>query len=373
MQYREMGKTGFRISALGFGAMRLPKRADGNGLDAELSVAMLHRAFERGVNYVDTAYMYGDGESERIVGRALKGWRDRVRLSTKLPVWDVKKRDDFRRILGEQLAKLNTDHVDFYHFHSLDEKTWREKVLGFGLLEEMARARDEGMIRFVSFSFHDRPPAMKTIIDSGAFASVLCQYNLIDRANEEMMAYARERCLGVVVMGPVGGGRLGAPTGFVESALPGGRGTPEIALRFVLANPNVSCALSGMSSMEQVERNVAVASDPNPLSAEEYRAVREVSDSRRQLARLYCTGCAYCMPCPHGVNIPVCFESMIQHKVYGMTDPAVRRYRSIGDAWTKGKRAEACVGCGECESKCPQKIPIRAQLKEVAAELGRRL
>ena len=125
--------------------------------------------------------------------------------------------------------------------------------------------------------------------------------------------------------------------------------------------------------MEQVEENIAVASDPNPLSAEEYRAVRELSASRKRLAELYCTGCAYCMPCPHEVNIPVCFESMIQHKVYGITDSAVSRYRSIGSDWTKGKRADACVECGECEARCPQKIPIRAQLKEVAAELGPRL
>lgn len=372
MQYRDMGKTNFRISALGFGAMRLPSRKEG-GLDADLSIAMLHRAFESGVNYLDTAYMYCGGESERIVGRALRGWRDRVRLSTKSPIWEMKSRDDFRKRLEEQLVKLDTDHVDFYHFHGLGETSWKEKVLAFGLLDEMSRLCDEGMIRFASFSFHDKPAVMKTFIDSGAFASVLCQYNVIDRSNEDMMAYARERGLGVVAMGPVGGGRLGAPDGFVETVVSGGRRTPEIALRFVLANPNVSCALSGMSTMEQVEQNIVVASDPTPLSPAEYRAVRELSESRKRLAELYCTGCAYCMPCPHEVNIPVCFESMIQHKVYGLTGSAVERYRSIGSEWTKGKRADACVDCGECETRCPQKIPIRAQLKEVAAELGARL
>jgi len=370
MQYRDMGRTGFRISALGFGAMRLPKRKDGDGLDEDLSIAMLHRAFELGVNYVDTAYMYCDGESERVVGRALKGWRDRVCLSTKSPIWSLKDRDDFRVKLDEQLRKLDTDRVDFYHFHGVSENKWQEKVLAYGLLDEMERARDEGLVRHLSFSFHDKPHVMKMIVDTGVFSSVLCQYNVIDRANEEMIAYAREKGLGVVVMGPVGGGRLGAPADFIESGLPGERSTPETALRFVLANPDVSCALSGMSAMDQVEMNAAIASDPDPLSPRETKAIRDLSESRRRLAELYCTGCGYCMPCPHGVNIPVCFESMIHHRIYGMTSSAVSRYGSIGNEWTKGKRADACVGCGECEKKCPQNIPIRAQLKEVAAALG---
>jgi predicted aldo/keto reductase-like oxidoreductase len=322
------------------------------------------------VNYIDTAYMYCRGQSEVVVGKALKGWRERIKLSTKLPLNQVKSRDDYRRLLDEQLTKLDTDWIDFYHFHGLSGPKWCDVVQAFDLVEEMAKARDEGLIRHVSFSFHDKPEAMRAFIDSGVFASVLCQYNLLDRANEDAMAHAREQGLGVVVMGPVGGGRLGSPRDYIEAAVDGKASTPEIALRFVLSNPNVSCALSGMSTMEQVEENVAVAADLGPLSKEQKSHVEEVLASRKKLADLYCTGCGYCMPCPHGVNIPVCFESMINHRVYEFTSAAMRKYRAIGDQWIPGKRADACVACGECEEKCPQNIPIRQQLKEVDATLG---
>lgn len=372
MRYRPFGKTGFEISALGFGAMRLPRRReDGREMpDEELSIAMMRRAFELGVNYVDTAWGYVDSQSERIVGKALKGWRDRVRVSTKYPLWESKSRDDFRRILEEQLRRLDVDRVDFYHFHGMDMAQWNDIVRPQHLLDEMARARDEGLVRFVSFSFHDKPEVMRTFVDSGCFASVLCQYNLLDRANEEAMAYASEKGLGVVVMGPVGGGRLGSPVEFLKGFAGGGRSTPEIALRFVLSNPSVGCALSGMSAMAHVEENAAAAGDASPLSDSEAVEIRGIMESRRKLADLYCTGCKYCMPCPKEVNIPVCLESLIYHKVYGLTDHAAQRYGSVGSEWVKGRRADACENCGLCETKCPQKIPIRERLWETASELG---
>lgn len=370
MQYRKFGNTGFEISALGFGAMRLPhKNVDGqNVIDEELSIAMMHRAFKAGVNYVDTAFMYCGNLSEVVVGKALKGWRDKVRLSTKLPTGRVKQRDDFRRVLDEQLTKLDTSHIDFYHFHGLDRDQLLKTVLPMKLDEEMSRAKSEGLIRHISFSFHDKPEAMRTIVDSGLFESVLCQYNLVDRTNEDAIAHAQSKGLGVVVMGPVGGGRLAAPMEDLHGRASGG--TPRLAIRFVLSNPNVSCALSGMSTMEHVLENVSTASENSSLSDDELRRMDSAIESRKRLVSLYCTGCGYCMPCPHGVNIPVCFECMINHKVYGFTDYAMRRYRAIGDQWLKGKRADACVECGECEPKCPQKIPVRQKLKETAGELN---
>ena len=375
MRYRPFGNTGFEISALGFGGMRLPeKEVDGEKVvDEDLSVAMMHRAFEAGVNYVDTAYGYCGGVSEVVVGKAMKGWRDRVKLSTKLPLWDVKGPDDFDRFLDEQLGKLDVDTIDFYHFHGLSAAKWDDKVVAFKLLDKMAKAKDDGRIVHASFSFHDKPEAMRALIDSGVFSSVLCQYNLIDRGNDEPMAYARQKGLGVVVMGPVGGGRLGGPREYINAEFGGKATTPEVALRFVLTNPNVSCALSGMSAMRQVDQNVEVASNAEPLSGDEIARIEEIMVSRKALAELYCTGCGYCMPCPNEVNIPVCFECMTDHRVYKFTERAIERYGAIGGNWLKGKRADACVECGQCEEKCPQNIKIREQLKEVADVIGKLL
>ncbi len=373
MQFRPFGTTGQQISALGFGAMRLPMRwrhKKGHVTMRE-AVRLIRHAFERGVNYVDTAYGYCEGESEIAVGKALKGWRDRVMLSTKLPIWAVKKRADFRRLLEEQLRKLQVECIDFYHLHGIGEARMRDVVLKYHLLDEAEKAKRRGEIRHLSFSFHDKPDAMKAIVDTGAFASVLCQYNLLDRANEDAMAYAKSKGLGVIVMGPVGGGRLGAPSKVIQKLLPRkAASSAEIALRFVLSNPSVDCALSGMSALEHVDENVTVAANAAPLSAAEHARIRAAMDELKHLAQLYCTGCRYCLPCPQDVNIPVIFEAMNYYRVYGLLEAARNRYRGIGGWQAKGKNAAACVNCGLCEKKCPQHIPIRAQLKEAHRVLG---
>jgi predicted aldo/keto reductase-like oxidoreductase len=374
MQYRPFGMTGFEISALGFGAMRLPMRTVGteSEVDEELAIPMIHRGFELGINYIDTAYFYCGGKSEVVVGKALKGWRDSVRLSTKLPLHLVDSRDDFKRLLDEQLTKLDTDHIDFYHFHGINMACWKEKIETFHLLDEMARAKDEGTVRHASFSFHDKPEHMRLFADSGAFSSVLCQYNFLDRTNEESIAYVAEKGLGVVAMGPVGGGRLAAPMGYLKDAVHTESRTPELALRFVLSNPHVSCALSGMSAMAHVEENVATASRGEPLSEGEVAAIETAMDERKELAKLYCTGCRYCMPCPHDVDIPACFQAMITDKVYGFTTQAEHQYDWIAKRQNPAKQADGCTQCGVCESKCPQHIPIREQLKEVAVRFSNR-
>lgn len=370
MQYKEFGKTGLSISRLGFGAMRLPmvEDADGQHVDYDKAIAVIHRAFELGVNYIDTAYGYCNGTSEIAVGRALKGWRDKVYLSTKCPMGRVTKPSDYRRLLEEQLKKLDTASIDFYHFHGIDQSVFQEKILGLGLFDEVARAKEDGLIRHASFSFHDDPKVMIEIIDSGQFASVLCQYNLLDRRNEDSIAYAASKGLGVCIMGPVGGGRLGHPSDIIKSMATGAKSTAETALRFVLANPNVSLALSGMSTIQMVEENAATASLSEPLSESEKAAVQEALERNKELANLYCTGCQYCMPCPNEVNIPLNFEIMNYHRVYGLTDYAKSAYRRIRGK--QGLKAEECRECGECEPKCPQKIPIIEQLREVARVLG---
>ena len=368
IQHRPFGTTGFDISALGFGAMRLPmaQRDGKDHVKFQTAIRMLRHAFDLGVNYVDTAYGYCAGESEIAVGKALKGYRDRVRLSTKLPLWQVKKRADFRRLLDEQLRKLDTGHIDFYHLHGLSANGLKNIVLKFHLIEEAEKAKAKGLIRHLSFSFHDKPAAMKTIIDTGAFSSVLCQYNLLDRSNEEMIAYAQEERAGRGGDGPGGRRASRVPSPVIQRLL--GRkaaSSADIALRFVLSNPNVDCALSGMSALEQVDENVAVASNKNPLTKREHERVNKSMDELKELANLYCTGCAYCMPCPQDVNIPACFEALNYYRVYKLLDVARGKYNSIGKSWIKGKKADACIECGVCETKCPQKIPIRKQLKEV--------
>lgn len=373
MQYRKFGNTGLEISALGFGAMRLPEYEE-NGkwfIDEEKAIAMFHKAFESGVNYVDTAYGYCHGNSEITVGKALKGWRDKVALSTKLPLWNVKSTSDYRRLLEEQLKKLDVDAIDFYHFHGASQQRFEDTILRFKLIDEMVKAKQEGLIRHISFSFHDKPAVMKTLIDSGAFESVLCQYNLLDRANEEMLQYAHSKGIGTVVMGPVGGGRLATPSEVLKTAL--GRestSTPEVALRFVLSNEHVSCALSGMSAMAHVEQNLEVASRAGGLTASEKDAIDRMFEENRKLADLYCTGCDYCQPCPKNIKIPHVFSLMNYHRVYGLTEYAKREYAKLGPDSDKGAIPVACSECGLCEEKCPQHILIRQKLKETVAALG---
>jgi len=346
MRYREFGNTGVKVSLLGFGAMRLPEEKV-NGeyrVKEEESIEMIHRAFEKGVNYIDTAYGYCHHQSEIVVGKALKGWRDKVYLSTKMPTWLVEKTGDYRRFLEEQLKKLDVEYIDFYHFHGLNEERFKNVVLKYDLLKEARKAKEEGLIKHISFSFHDRPEVMKRLIDVGIFESVLCQYNLLDRTNEEAMAYAREKGLGVAVMGPVGGGRLAASDVLKE-------------------------ALGGRVNM--VEENVRVASSFKPLTEQELQAIDSFIEERKKKQEIPCTSCEYCMPCPNNVAIPEIFRLMNYYTVYGLREYARRQYQNIGsDEKDERRRADACAECGRCEELCPQKIKIIERLKEAHKVLG---
>lgn len=374
MQYRNFGRTGIAISSLGFGAMRLPiKKVDGKELlDVEEGIKTIHRAFELGVNYIDTAPYYCEGESEIIVGKALKGWRDKVFISTKNPIEDDSG-IHYRERLEKSLKKMDVDYIDFYHMWGIDWETYEQKICAKnGPLEAALSAKEEGLIKHISFSFHGKPEDMIKLVDTGHFESVLCQYNLLDRGNEDAINYAANKGLGAVVMGPVGGGRLGAPSEVIRSLMSGNvKSSAEVALRFVLSNPNVSCALSGMGNISMVEENALAASNNAKLSESEIDTINSAMKENKKLAELYCTGCNYCMPCPSEVNIPLNFQLMNYHKVYGITEYAKDEYKKIGtNEWMKGKKAEACIECGLCEDKCPQKLQIRNQLKETAKALG---
>jgi uncharacterized protein len=368
MIYKEFGKTGVKVSALGFGAMRLPmiEKEGKKYVDEDKAIQTIHRAFELGVNYIDTAPYYCESLSEAAVGKALKGWRDKVYVSTKNPIENASG-DDFRKRLEKSLKNLDVDSIDFYHMWGINWKAYKDNIdVLNGPLQAAYRAKEEGLIKHMSFSFHDAPENMLKIIDTGNFETVLCQYNLLDRANEASIAHAHEKGLGVVIMGPVGGGRLGAPSPIIQDMLKGKtKSTAEMALRFVLANPNVTVALSGMSTIEMVEENAAVASIPGTLTNEEIKRVEEMLEENRRLSELYCTGCNYCMPCPSGLNIPHIFKLMNYNRVYGLKDYASDEYAKLLDVNNKiGQAASACLECGACESKCPQHLEIINQLKQ---------
>jgi predicted aldo/keto reductase-like oxidoreductase len=382
MQHRRYGNLGFEVSALGFGAMRLPNLEDGT-CDYDRAVPMLRRGIELGITYIDTAYVYINGTSEVAVGKAIKGHdREKLTIATKIQVHRAEHgpADVWRARLEESLRRLDTDYVDLILFHNLSWEQFDNWVRPPGMaLEAVYQAREEGLVRHLGFSSHDATENVIRLIDTGEFAGMLVQYNYLDRHNEPAIARAAEQGMGVAVMGPVAGGRLAMPQGIVvddEGMLE--MKTPELALRFVWNNPHVSVALSGMNEMAQIEENVASASRVATLSEEEQSQVERLFEHNRKLADLYCTGCGYCMPCPNGVNIPENFRYMNWYRVWGMEKDAREAYAKLSEEGTwqpwagviKGLKAKECLQCGECEPKCPQNIAIIEQLEEVAAALG---
>jgi len=383
MQYVDFGKTGARVSRLGMGCMRLPcSGKDGKTVfDEEKSIALIHRAIELGVNYFDTAPDYCDRMSEIFLGKALMGGRrEKIYLSTKNPI-ENDSGDDYEKRLETSLKNLNTSYIDFYHFWGISLADFIKDVKAKdGPLERAIKLKQQGIIKHISFSYHDGEAREKEganllellKIGEGVLESVLCQYNLMDREKEDGIALAHEMGLGTVVMGPVGGGRLGAPSKVILDLLPGKfTSSAELALRFVFSNSNINIALSGMSSPEMLEENVLLADNTNPLSTDELDQIKTMMKENERLAGLYCTGCNYCMPCPHGLNIPEIFKMMNYHRIYQLTDFAKNNYTEIGkNPWMDFANASACTECGECEKKCPQSLPIREQLKETHKTLA---
>jgi predicted aldo/keto reductase-like oxidoreductase len=383
MRYVDFGKTGVKVSRLGMGCMRLPAyEKDGKVLyDEEKGIALIHRAVELGVTYFDTAPYYCDKLSEVILGKALTGGlRDKVQVSTKNPIENASG-DDYEKRLENSLKNLRTDHIDFYHFWGISLDTFINKVMAKdGPFERAQKLKAQGVVRHISFSFHDGDAGagecdnLKEILarGEGVLETLLCQYNLLDRGKEPGIAKAHEMGLGTVIMGPVGGGRLGAPSEVIQKLLPGRvKSTAETALRFVLANRNVNIALSGVSTLEQLEENAAVADNADPLSAGESARIETMMKENERLAGLYCTGCKYCMPCPQNINIPEIFTIMNYHRVYKLTGFARTAYAEIGKVpWKRFENASKCVECGACESKCPQSLPIKEQLKETHKTLA---
>ena len=381
MQYRTFGKLEFKPSALGFGSMRLPVLVGADGkpdfkqIDYPAATAMLHRAIDGGVNYVDTAWMYHEETSETWLGEALKGgYREKVKLATKMPVWEVKKPGDFDRILDIQRERLQQDCIDFYLLHSLDAAHWK-CVVEQGQLTSAEKALADGRIAHFGFSFHGTHEMFEEILaatDLWEFCQI--QFNYMDedyQAGRRGLELAAAGGLGVIVMEPVRGGMLARNLPPRVEALWAGapvKRTPaEWALQWVWSNPEVSFLLSGMSEMRHVEENLAYAerSRPGLLSAGELALVARVRDLYSELSPIPCTACRYCMPCPQGVNIPDILELYNDAHMFG--DPARQR---VFYTWLdEDERADKCTACGECEDKCPQGIAVSSWMEKTQAFL----
>ncbi|MGF7143538.1 hypothetical protein HNQ56_001965 [Anaerotaenia torta] len=370
MEFRKMDKLGVETSLLGFGCMRFPKNEDGS-IDEARSEKMMDYAYRNGVNYFDTAYAYHEGNSEIFTGKALEKYdRESYYLATKLPCWKVKKTEDVMALFEEQLTKLNKDYIDFYLLHSLGREGF-DKMVSLGVLEIVDRLKAEGRIRYLGFSFHDDYEAFEHILTYRDWDFCQIQLNYMDTEEQAgMKGYELAEKLGipVIVMEPVKGGSLAElPEDAAKplKAIAPDKSMASWALRWVGSLPNVKLILSGMSDEHQVEDNIETFRKFVALNDAEKRAVEEAADTLKRRVKNGCTGCAYCMPCPAGVDIPRNFSIWNHYGIYQNGGTLKWQWKNIPDE----AKAHNCVECGQCEEACPQKLNIREDLKVLQEEL----
>jgi len=380
MRYRPFGSLSWKVSALGFGCMRFPT-TDGKPLSPNIdepeAVRMLRTAIDRGVNYVDTAYVYHEGRSEVVLGKALRdGYRDKVKIATKLPIWLVNDPADFDKYLNEQLIRLRTDHIDCYLIHALNQVRWRDRVLEHSVLDRAAKALADGRIRHLGFSFHDDYDVFEEIVNSTDIWSFCqLQYNYMDvnsQAGQRGVQLAASKGLAVIVMEPLLGGRLANPPEDVRHTFqrfPAQHSPAEWAFEWLWNQPEVSVVLSGMSTMRQVEENLKAAdyARARGFGVAEHDLIARVREQYSARTEIPCTKCGYCMPCPNGVHIPGNFEIYNYAHLFDDLDTARFKYQVF---LSEGERASVCIDCDICESECPQKIPISDWMPKVAALLA---
>jgi uncharacterized protein len=380
MLYRKLGKTGIDISVLGFGCMRLPViDSRPEKIDYQRSVELLHYAIDNGVNYIDTAYFYHaavfgqKGNSEPFVGEALSGgWREKVHLATKMPLFILKEVEQMESFFSEQIERLKTDYLDFYLLHALNGESW-ERVKKLGIREFLDRKKKEGKIRFPAFSFHGEVQDFIRICDEYDWAFAQIQYNYMDvdfQAGYKGLKYAADKGTGIVVMEPLKGGKLGhdlpAEMEGVFESVSVKRTPAEWALRFVWNEPGVAAALSGMNSMEQVVENLRIAEEglPGSLSREELSVYPLLRTSIEARIKADCTSCRYCMPCSSGVEIPEVLAALNNFAMWNDSNPWVTGYVRISG------KAGKCTECRECEEICPQGLDISDFMKEAVTVFG---
>ncbi|MCS3922078.1 putative aldo/keto reductase-like oxidoreductase [Methanococcus voltae PS] len=386
MNFRTLNKTGEELSILGFGAMRFPLK---NGrIDKAKSEEMLTYAIDNGVNFIDTAFPYHFGESEIFLGNFLSKnpeYRDKVSISTKLPPWDVKKSEDMYKILNTQLNKLQTDCIDYYFIHSLTKDVW-DKLLDLGILKFLDDIKKSKKVKYVGFSFHDNLNEFKRIVDYYDWDMCMVQYNYLDdelQAGEEGILYAARKGMGIFIMEPLRGGNLAnnVPKEITEifeeytKKHKYFQKPSDWAFKWVWNNPNVTCVLSGMGSLEQLKENIRLAnsiSNPNFLNIDELEIISKAKEIFNKRMKIKCTSCNYCMPCPVGVDIPRCFELYNSKYLFDSKSAKMEadfKYTAqLGGVLSEPKVASKCIHCGKCLKECPQSLPIPDLLDEVSKE-----
>lgn len=384
MLYRNLGKTGKKVSILGFGCMRLPiSNGNPERINIPLATKMFHHTIDQGVNFVDTAYPYhgvstaGGGKSEIFLGNVLKdGYRDQVYLATKLPSWLVQKKDDFNLYLNEQLQRLQTDKIDFYLLHGLNQNLWKN-LTDIGVIDFMDSALDDNRIGYAGFSFHDESESFKEIVDSYNWSFSMIQYNYMDQefqAGKAGLEYAATKNLGTMIMEPLRGGCLSnnIPPDIqaIWDQAEVKRTPAEWALRFLWDQPEINTVLSGMTTMEHVKENLRIAENGHPksLTKEEKYLIQEVREAYQTRMHVGCTSCNYCMPCPNGVDIPLNLNVLNDFYIYQNMEKPAGNYSFLS---AKKMSAAYCTDCGECEGKCSQNLSIREYLKETAETFGK--
>ena len=371
MQYRVNPKNGDQLSALGFGCMRFTRR--GGGIDQEKANSELKRALDLGVNYFDTAYIYPG--SEVCLGRFLAqyGCRDQVKIATKLPQYTIRRLEDAEKTFQEELKRLQTDHVDYYLMHMLnDARSW-ERLCALGVREWAEEKKRSGAIRNLGFSFHGGTEAFRELVDAYDWDFCQIQFNYMDehaQAGVEGLRHAHEKGLPVVIMEPLRGGKL---AGGLSPKAKGGVGEAEPkrspvdwGLRWIWNHPEVTVVLSGMNDVAQVEENCRIASDslPDALTDDELSVYGRALHEILSVTKVGCTGCNYCQPCPKGVAIPTCFAAYNASFSDGYIN-ALREYMMCTTLRKVRTNAGLCVKCGKCEKHCPQGIAIRDELDKV--------
>lgn len=364
---------GVESSLLGFGCMRFPMLADGS-IDEKQSEEMLDLAIANGVTYIDTAYPYHAGESERFVGKVLKKYsRNQFTIATKLPVWKINKREDVREVFAEQLSKLQMEYVDFYLLHALDEERW-DTLVKQGVLEEVEQLQKEGRIKYLGFSFHDEYRVFEKIIMYRKWDFCQIQYNYVDteiQAGDKGYALAEKLGVPLVIMEPIKGGNLAnlpEDISHILKAYHPNKSISSWALRWVASHPNVKVILSGMSNLEHVKDNLDTFNHYVPLNSDEMKCIEQVTQIIKSRTKNGCTGCEYCMPCPHGVNIPRNFKIWNDLSIYQNEAQAIRRYWKDMPA---SDRSDMCQACGACEAVCPQSLQIIRDLQQVTLDIPR--